>query len=487
MNSILLSNNTANKATQLIPSISMYIFTIRKTTFSGTFTLLLLFCAACSTDDETAFAPVDKREWLSGGAQTVFDQGSGAFAQMFSNLPKRLARVHEIGDLQFEQTFVSAPAILNPGLGPVFNNVSCVSCHIADGRGTVPANPEMNASMLFRVSLPGEDKHGGPKPVPGFGTQLQNQGILGTLREAVINIGYEEKTFHFEDGTPYKLRVPSYTVSGVYTGFPSNALLSPRVAPPVFGLGLLEAVSKEDVLSRADPGDANSDGISGSANFVWNVVKETITLGRFGWKANQPSLLQQVAAAYHGDIGITTSVFPKENGYDQQQYDGLQDDYELSDSLLHATAFYIRTLAVPARRNVNEPLVRQGEQLFESTGCVKCHIPTLHTSVNVAFPPISNQVIHPYTDMLLHDMGEDLADHRPDFKANGREWRTSPLWGIGLTQTVNGHHTFLHDGRARNIMEAILWHGGEAAASRDEVKALTAVERKALISFVKSL
>lgn len=465
----------------------MYKLQIERFLCCGIVAVFSFLSISCSTDKDEYIPVMPKSAWLSGGQQTVFIQGSGAFSAIFPVLSGQMEMVHEIGDVQFEQAFVTAPAPINPGLGPIYNNVSCTACHVGDGRGTVPSNPEDVSSLLFRTSLPGENKHGGPIPVPGFGLQLQNQGVLETQREVLINISYQQKTDYFADGTAYTLRVPTYSVTESYTNFPSNAMLSPRVAPPVFGLGLLEAIAKEDILASADPNDTNKDGVSGKANYVWNIKKQKMTLGRFGWKANVPTILQQVAAAYHGDMGITSSLFPKESSYSQPQYDALKDDHELSDSLLHSVAFYIRTLAVPARRNVTATEVQYGKEIFTAVGCAKCHTPTMRTAVDVSFPAISNQVIHPYTDLLLHDMGEGLADHRPDFKANGREWRTPPLWGIGLTQTVNGHHTFLHDGRARSLMEAILWHGGEAAASRNKVKALSKSDRKALIAFMKSL
>lgn len=442
---------------------------------------------ACKKYD-AAFAETNPdNEWLSGGLQTVFDQSSAAFSQAFPVLPEHLERVHEIGDIQFEATFVSAPAPVNPGRGPLFNNVSCSSCHIADGRGKVPGSGDTSVLMLFRISIPGENNQGGPNLVPGFGDQIQNRSTVGVAKEADVAISYNERDFAFDDGTPYKLRFPTYTIGNTYTAFPAGAMLSPRVAAPVFGLGLLEAVSDADILSNADESDTNGDGISGKPNYVWNAVTNTITLGRFGWKANQPSLLQQVAAAYNGDIGVTTSVFPKENSLGQPQYDNRDDDYELSDSLLHSVEFYVRTLAVPVRRNADDATVKKGKQLFIDAGCASCHIPNMRTKVDVAFPSASNQLIHPYTDLLLHDMGNDLADNRPDFKASGNEWRTSPLWGIGLTQKVNGHNNFLHDGRARNLLEAIMWHGGEAAAAKNKVKAMTLEERNALVKFLESL
>jgi len=427
-------------------------------------------------------------EWLNGGSQTVFDQGSGAYSHAFNSLPEHLERIHEIGDVQFGATFVSSPAPLNPGLGPVYNNVSCLSCHVSDGRGKVPGVGETAANMLFRVSLPGEGEHGNPVPVPGYGDQIQPRSLLNVRREADVLITYTEKTYSFADGSTYKLREPLYTITDPYIPLPAGVLLSPRVAAPVYGLGLLAGVSDADILAREDPADADGNGISGRANRVWDVKDMKKVLGRFGWKANQPSLLQQIAAAYNGDMGITTSLFPKESSDGQTQFTSQPGyNYELSDSLLHNVEFYVRTLAVPARRNVNTETVIKGKALFLSAGCSKCHIPDMRTSVNVAFPQLSNQLIHPYTDLLLHDMGEGLADHRPDFLASGSEWRTAPLWGIGLTQKVNGHTNFLHDGRARNFLEAIMWHGGEAKSAGDKVRNFSKSDRDNLIAFLESL
>ena len=441
---------------------------------------------ACKKFDDNYSNP--DSEWLSGGMQTAYDQGSGAFGNMFPVLPEHLARVHEIGDKQFEAIFVSAQdSSKNTGRGPIFNNVSCASCHIGDGRGKVPGTGDTSVLMLFRISMDGENAHGGPNPVPGFGDQLQNLASVGVAKEGSVDIVYSEQPFSFDDGTGYRLRFPTYTVTNTYTSFPGNAFLSPRVAAPVFGLGLLEAVSDADILAKADENDTNGECISGKPNYVWNAVKNETTLGRFGWKANQPSLLQQVAAAYNGDIGITTSVFPVESCYGQSQYNELDHSPELTDSLLYSVEFYIKTLAVPVRRNINDEAVKQGKQLFIQSGCASCHVPDMRTAVNVSFPSISNQLIHPYTDLLLHDMGDDLADNRSDFRATGKEWRTAPLWGIGLTQKVNGHNNFLHDGRARSLLEAVMWHGGEAATSRNKVKAMSAEQRTRLIKFLESL
>lgn len=429
----------------------------------------------------------DYNEWLSGGSQTIFDAGTGAFSTIFPNLAAAREEVHEIGDIAFEQTFVSAPALINPGLGPIFNNVSCTSCHINDGRGKPPVNGEQISSLLIRLSIPGTDAHGGPNPAPGFGGQLQQRGIFGVSPEANVRIDYTEQQYTFADGEPYSLRYPTYILENPYASIPAGMMLSPRVAPPVFGLGLLEAVDESSILALADVEDANGDGISGKPNYTWNVAEGKKTLGRFGWKAAAPSLIQQTAGAYNEDMGITSFVFPKESSQGQTQYDNRNDEYEVSDSVLHAVAFYIRTLAVPARRNADDAIVLKGKHIFHQAKCASCHVPRLQTKVDVAFPEISNQTIFPYTDLLVHDMGPGLADNRPDFDADGQEWRTAPLWGIGLTRIVNGHQNFLHDGRARTLMEAILWHGGEAEQSKEFVRTLSKEDRDALVKFLESL
>ena len=265
-------------------------------------------------------------------------------------------------------------------------------------------------------------------------------------------------------------------------------LFSPRVAPVVFGLGLLEAVPAQDILLRADPRDRNRDGVSGRVNLVFDAVRRRTVVGRFGWKANTPSLLQQTAGAYNGDMGVTSSIFPSESCEGQVPNPECQlHSPEVDDATVDAVAFYTQTLAVPARRNLDDPTATKGEFLFYVAGCAGCHTPTLRTGTLPGVPEVSNQVIHPYTDLLVHDLGDGLADNRPDFQASGREWRTPPLWGIGLVQTVNGHTNFLHDGRARNLLEAVLWHGGEAAGARERVRRFSASERAALVTFLESL
>jgi CxxC motif-containing protein (DUF1111 family) len=429
---------------------------------------------------------VSNDEWYSGGKQTVFITGSGAYSAAFPVISQRNDFVHEVGDIAFEQTFVSS-GVLNPGLGPVYNSVSCTSCHIADGRGA-PMGPGPNiVSLLFKLSIPGEGPHGSPLGIPGFGTQLQHNAIFGTSPEADVDIAYTYIDGTYPDGTPYQLRQPIYTFSNPYMPLPGDFMYSPRVAPPVFGLGLLQAVDEYTILEYEDEMDADGDGISGKPNYAWDVVSASMKLGRFGWKAASTSVLQQSAGAYNEDMGITSFVFPYESSYGTSLNNDNTIEPEISDSLMHAVEFYVRTLAVPARRDVDEPLVQRGKKLINEMGCVSCHRSEMRTSTDMSFPEVSNQRIFPYTDMLLHDMGEGLADHRPDHRANGYEWRTPPLWGIGLTQVVNGHENFLHDGRARSLEEAILWHGGEAELARDRFKTLSADDRAAVIAFLKSL
>jgi CxxC motif-containing protein (DUF1111 family) len=447
---------------------------------------LVLSSIGCLKPESLSEEQLDER--LSGGSQTVFDAGSGAYSHQFPTLSARSAFNHGVGDGSFEATFVTAPAPINPGLGPIFNNVSCASCHIADGRGRPPlSSNELLSSMLVRISIPGENPHGGPNPAPGFGGQLQQRGVYGKPAEADVVISYSYIDESFADGTSYSLRQPSIQLENPYIPLPAGYMLSGRVAPPVFGMGLLEAIDEATLNGLSDEFDSNGDGISGRPNQVWDAVKKQKTIGRFGWKAGNPSVIQQTAGAYNEDMGITSFIFPEESSLGQSQYDGLDDDHELSDSLLYANAFYTQTLAVPARRNVDKPEVKRGKELFKQANCSGCHTPMVRTGTNIAFPEASNQIIFPYTDLLLHDMGSELADNRPEFIANGQEWRTSPLWGIGLTELVNGHSNYLHDGRARNLMEAILWHGGEGKQSRDFVKNLNKSDREALLAFLKSL
>lgn len=449
---------------------------------------LSLAVYACREAEPFADEQLDER--LSGGDATVYDEGGGAFGHELPGMSPRDADVHAIGDKLFEAPFVTAPAPLYAGLGPVYNSRSCISCHVADGRGRPPQNGEQMQSMLFKLSLGETDKFGAPSGVPGFGGQLQDKAIAGVRPEGSVQIQYTTQEVTLNDGVKVQLRKPIYTVVNTYKPLPSNVQLSPRVANPVFGLGLLEEIEESSILKHADPHDADQDGISGKPNYVYDYLHQrSHVLGRFGWKAASVDVKTQTAKALNQDMGITTSLFPQKSAHGQEQMNGVtvQTPYDLHDTLWQAVSFYSKTLAVPARRNVTDPVVRAGRDVFKRIDCAKCHVDVQITRTNVAFPALSGQVIRPYTDLLLHDMGEELADGFPEFDANGNEWRTPALWGLGLTQRVNGHTLLLHDGRARNITEAILWHGGEAQASRNQFIRLSTAEREALLKFLNSL
>ncbi len=438
--------------------------------------------------------PYDPAEIDAAGTGTVYDVTRNAYNHSMRGMDRDERGDFAVGNNLFGDNWVMAPSSTSArdGLGPVYNALSCGSCHFQDGRGQPPESGEM-VSMLVRLSVPGEGAHGGPRLEPTYGEQLQPRSILGVPAEGGTELGWEEVPGSYADGTPYSLRRPVLAFRELMFGpMADDVMTSLRVAPPVYGLGLLEAIPEEAILARSDPDDRDGDGISGRANRVWDAERSETVLGRFGWKANQPNLRQQTAGAFLGDIGITSSIFPmRECGPMQSEcmsaIDGGEDGLpELSDAFLDFVVFYGRTLSVPGRRDADDPQVLEGRALFRTVGCASCHVPEQRTGPS-DIAVLADQRIWPYTDLLLHDMGEGLADHRPDFLASGSEWRTPPLWGIGLLRAVNRHDFLLHDGRARGFAEAILWHGGEAEAAREAFVTMSASERAALVRFLESL
>ncbi|MEZ4449070.1 MAG: di-heme oxidoredictase family protein [Nannocystaceae bacterium] len=435
----------------------------------------------------------DPDEALAGGDTTVFDTTANAFSLSARNMTFERRQRFVVGNSFFNKNWVTAPSSTEgrDGLGPTFNARSCSTCHFKDGRGRPPAPGESFVGILLRLSIPGEDPHGGPLAVPGYGGQLQPGSIDGVPGEGTPAVTYVEAPGAFADGEAYSLRRPSYAIDDPAFGpLPADLLISPRVAPAMIGMGLLEAIPEATILGLEDPDDRDGDGISGRANQVWDEAAGALVLGRFGWKANQPSVRQQTAGAFLGDIGITSSLFPGNNCPEGQELCAAAPsggDPELSDDLLDDLVLYSSTLAVPARRDVDDPEVLRGKAIFADLHCDGCHVSKLSTDPEAALEEARGQTIWPYTDLLLHDMGEALADGRPDYAADGREWRTPPLWGLGLIETVNGHQDLLHDGRARGVGEAILWHGGEAEASRDAYVHLERDDRDALLRFLGSL
>ncbi len=443
-----------------------------------------LFSCSNSNDEETTYKLTGES---AGGETTVYISNSQAFGTPAPNLSEENLKKHLDGDKAFEAIFVSSPAQTHGGLGPVFNNTSCNACHPSDARASVPTNINSLSGFFFRISIAGEDENGGPNPVPGFGTQLQHQSLFGYEPEGLMARVYETIEVTLSDGVIVELQHPAYSIINPYIPLSEDVMISPRIGMPVFGLGLLETITDEDILANADEFDTDKDGISGKPNYVWDAVTESVKLGRFGWKAGAASILAQSAGAYSGDMGLTTSVHPVESSYGQSNGTTESGVIEVSDEELNAVAFYCQTLAVPAARNLDDDQVIQGSKIFEKIGCAKCHVPSFTTGVNENIAEISNQTIYPYTDMLLHDMGEALADNRPEFQASGTEWKTRPLWGIGLTSVTSGHTSFLHDGRARNLTEAILWHGGEAESVKNDFIDLSTDDREALLAFVNAL
>jgi CxxC motif-containing protein (DUF1111 family) len=443
--------------------------------------------------DEAPAAATAAELARSGGDSTVRNTGANAFAQPLPALTPDERHAFVVGNNFFNDNWVTAPASTTgrDGLGPLFNAQSCSSCHFKDGRGEPPSAAKPNAlGLLLRLSVPGTDEHGGPLPEPIYGAQLQDQAINGVPVEGTVTITDTEVHGAYDDGTPYTLVQPNYAITELGHGpLRPDVMVSPRVAPPVFGTGLLEAIPEQEILDRVDEDDTDGDGISGRANMVWSETAQDTVLGRFGWKANVATVQEQTAFAFHGDIGITSVLHPFQDCTEAQlecRAAITGGEPELDNNKLDRVTFYTRTLAVPARRDVGAARTDRGAELFEQLNCSVCHSPTVNTGA--ADPvPLADQSIRPYSDLLVHDMGPGLADGRPDYLASGSEWRTPPLWGIGLTKTVNRHTRFLHDGRARDLTEAVLWHGGEAEASQQGFLALDADDRDALITFLESL
>jgi CxxC motif-containing protein (DUF1111 family) len=416
-----------------------------------------------------------------------------AFARPAPALSASELRVFNFGNRLFNTNWVVAPASANgfDGLGPTFNRVSCSGCHLRDGRGRPPVNGETEfLSMLFRISIPGKDINGAPKAVPNYGTQINDRAIPGVAAEARVDLRFETVKGQYADGENFELRKPIIKIgSPAFGELPASTRISPRVAPSVFGLGLLDAVSERTIQELADPDDQNKDGISGRVNRVYSESLKRHAIGRFGWKANVANLMDQNLGAALGDIGITSSLFNLENCPDgqvacQKALNGGQP--EISDAFAEKLTLYVQMLGVPSARALNEQSAR-GQTLFRNYQCQACHVEALKAGSASPLAYLRNQSFHAFTDLLLHDMGEGLADHRPDFEANGREWRTAPLWGLGLIETVNGHEFLLHDGRARGVAEAILWHGGEAQSAKEKFQSANKADRDALLAYLKTL
>lgn len=433
---------------------------------------------------------------------------TSSFSQPSANMSFERQLDFKVGDGIFRKLWVSSPSSTESsnGLGPLFNARSCQSCHLKDGRGSPPLGDEAAVSMFLRLSIPPQNdadrealasRQRAVIPEPTYGGQFQNFSVQGVSAEGRMAIHYEEREVSLADGTVVKLQHPHYQAVDLnYGPMHPEVMLSPRVAPQMIGMGLIEAIADADLLASADPEDLDRDGISGRANRVWSDTHGQVMTGRFGWKAGKPTISDQSAHAFAGDIGIASHLLRAPWGDCTEHQPECRnaphgnagaDGTEITREMFDLVVFYSRNLAVPARRDADHAQVLGGKKVFYEAGCIACHRPKFVTRRDANAPEQSFQLIWPYSDFLLHDMGEGLADHRPEGDADGREWRTPPLWGIGLTETVSGHTRFLHDGRARNLLEAILWHGGEAEPARQRVIALGREERDALLAFLNSL
>ncbi|MDP8566320.1 di-heme oxidoreductase family protein [Methylophilus aquaticus] len=371
------------------------------------------------------------------------------------------------------------------GLGPLYNRFSCVACHPGNGRGFAPDGPHQSMkTMLVRLSVTDAQNNHVPHPI--YGDQLNEFGVPGVAGEGIADIDYIPVLVTFADGETVTLRRPNIRFSALAYGPLAPVQTSARIAPAVFGLGLLDSISDEEILQQAQR--SKPAGISGRPNRVWDIAQQKTVLGKFGWKANVPNLRQQIASAFHGDLGITSSLFPQENCSAQQAACLAQTNAtpELTMQQLDQIQFYLSALDVPPPLP-HSAETQRGASLFKQAQCIECHTDQLKAHQQPSLALRKQRQLSPYTDLLLHDMGEGLADHRPDFAANGSEWRTPPLWGIGLAKTVHANAGFLHDGRARNLTEAILWHGGEANTARERFRHLSKEERALLLKFLESL
>ncbi len=482
----------------------------------------VLFCGSTALILHADEAP-DPLGEKTGGATTVYATGKNAFSFPLANLDDPGRTRFVIGNSFFKRNWVEAPAstTARDGLGPHFIARACAGCHVLDGRGEPPEwkntlgpEPEGTVALLMRLSVAGApDPKAGVRPDPVYGDQFNNAAIQGVKPEGRVEIRQQALHGRFADGTRYTLQKPIYKLTDLaYGPFAPGLMVSPRIAPQLAGIGLIEAIPDAEILRNAREQAAAPGPIKGQPNRVWDVFAQEERLGRLGWKANVATLAHQTAGAFHGDIGITSNAFPHETCTPAQKdclaaphgggkttgRDGIVPAAhatalkpEIDDETLGHVIFYQATLAPAARRNVNDPQVLRGQALFAQAQCAACHRPSYVTAEGpfprLTSPALKGQRIWPYTDLLLHDMGPDLADGRPDFLASGSQWKTPPLWGIGLIKDVNGHTRLMHDGRANGVLEAILWHGGEAQASKEQVLKMKRADRGALVKFVESL
>ena len=441
---------------------------------------------------------------MSGGKTTNFVKNKNSYSLPARNLDKNLRINFLVGNSLFRRIWEDAATsenIAKDGLGPFFSSTSCDGCHISDGRGHLP-KLEIDKDLVSAVIQIGqpdkiENVYEKNRDDSIYGGQLSEFSTESVLEEAEISIKYEFLNVAYDDGSIIQLKKPRVIIDKLnYGNLESNTSSSIRIAQMMIGLGLIENIAEENILKLEDVDDSDGDGISGKANYSWDLQENKFKLGRFGWKASQPTVLQQTADAFYHDMGLSNKFYPNASNCTESQVEcnksisgnsEIYDNFEVSNDQLDLVTFYSSQLGVPAARNQKKPDVIAGRKLFYDIGCNSCHVEKHITRGDGPFENLNNQVISPYSDFLLHDMGEGLSDDVPEFQANGNEWRTPPLWGIGLTKIVSGRESYLHDGRAETLEEAILWHGGESILTINKFKKLDINQRNQLLKFISSL
>ena len=440
---------------------------------------------------------------LPGGETSNQVENKNSFSLSSRNLEEHMRINFLVGNALFERMWEDSSIsknIAKDGLGPFFSARSCESCHINDGRGHIPlTNKEDKISVVIQISQNIEQPNDYIKNIEDdtYGGQISEFAVKDVLKEADIIIDYKYSLEMYEDGRVVELRRPIIKIDNLnYGDFNESTTFSARIAQPMIGLGLIEYISDQSLLMNEDINDTNNDGVSGKANKVWDIENEKLAIGRFGWKAAQPSVYQQTADAFYHDMGLSNKLYSNPFNCTSKQVECAKaisgnseeyDDLEVSNDQLDLVTFYSSQLGVPARRSINAENVKKGKEIFFALNCNSCHVESFTTGDTGSHANLNNQIIYPYSDFLLHDMGESLSDGVSEFFAQGSEWRTPPLWGIGLTSIVSDEYGYLHDGRARTIEEAILWHGGEANEIIQNYKKLKKNEVNQLLSFINSL
>ena len=440
---------------------------------------------------------------LPGGETSNQVENKNSFSLSSRNLEEHMRINFLVGNALFERMWEDSSIsknIAKDGLGPFFSARSCESCHINDGRGHIPiTNKEDKISVVIQISQNIAQSNDYIKNIEDdiYGGQISEFAVKDVLKEADIIIDYKYSLAMYEDGRVVELRRPIIKIDNLnYGQFNESTTFSARIAQPMIGLGLIEHISDQSLLMNEDIDDTNNDGVSGKANKVWDIQREKLAIGRFGWKSAQPSVYQQTADAFYNDMGLSNKLYDNPFNCTSKQEECTEaisgnseeyDDLEVSNDQLDLVTFYSSQLGVPVRRNITAENVKKGKEIFFALNCNSCHVESFTTGDSGSHANLNNQIIYPYSDFLLHDMGESLSDGVSEFLAQESEWRTPPLWGIGLTNIVSEEYGYLHDGRARTIEEAILWHGGEANEIIQNYKKLKKNEVNQLLSFINSL